>query len=55
MIPNGFKRNLGWRIDHIYATPSLLDRCQDCYVDKDPRGMERPSDHTPVVVTVNPA
>ncbi len=55
MIPNGFKRNLGWRIDHIYATPSLVDRCEDCFVDKDPRGMERPSDHTPVVVTVNPA
>jgi exodeoxyribonuclease III len=48
-IPNGFKRNLGWRIDHIYATPSLAERCEACWIDRDARGLERPSDHTFVV------
>jgi exodeoxyribonuclease-3 len=49
MIPNGFKRNLGWRIDHVYASPALADSCVACSVDKEPRSWERPSDHTPVV------
>ena len=48
-IPNGFKRNLGWRIDHIYASPGLARHCKNCVIDKVPRGWERPSDHTPVI------
>lgn len=51
MIPNGFKRNLGWRIDHIYASPGIVDACTACVVEKEPRTWERPSDHTPVVAT----
>ncbi len=50
-IPNGFKRNLGWRIDHVYANEALAGRCTACVVDRAPRSMERPSDHTPVVAT----
>jgi len=50
-LPNGFKRNLGWRIDHVYASPGLLAASNSCEIDKDPRGWERPSDHTPVVAT----
>jgi exodeoxyribonuclease-3 len=49
VIPNGFKRNLGWRIDHIYASPGLAEHCADCWIDRGPRSLERPSDHTPVV------
>lgn len=49
VVPNGFKRNIGWRIDHIYAPPSLAERCEACWIDKDARTMERPSDHTFVV------
>jgi len=48
-IPNGFKRNLGWRIDHIYASPCLALHCKSCEIDLEPRNWERPSDHTPVV------
>lgn len=44
---NAFKRNLGLRIDHILATPSL--QCVECVIDKLPRSAERPSDHAPVV------
>lgn len=45
---NGFKRNLGLRIDHILATKSLAEHCQSSLIDKAPRALERPSDHAPV-------
>lgn len=46
VIPKAFERNLGWRIDHIYASPALAGRCTGCWIDREPRGGERPSDHT---------
>jgi exodeoxyribonuclease-3 len=46
---NGFKRNLGLRIDHIFASEKLSLICNRCYIDKTPRTLERPSDHTVVV------
>ena len=45
-VRSAFEKNLGWRIDHIYASPSLAERCQRCEIDKKPRSLERPSDHT---------
>ena len=47
-----FRRNLGLRIDHILLSPPLLARAQSCEIDRAPRKNERPSDHTPVVVTL---
>ncbi len=44
-----FRRNRGLRIDHILASQDLAGQCQRCYIDKAPRKLERPSDHTPVV------
>lgn len=49
---NGYKRNLGLRIDHILLSPPLLARLQQCEIDLIPRGWERPSDHTPVIATL---
>ncbi len=46
---NSFRRNLGWRLDHIMATKPLAERSTACYIDKKPRIAERPSDHTPIV------
>ncbi len=46
---NSFKRNLGWRLDHIMATKPLAEKCAACYIDKGPRIAQRPSDHTPIV------
>jgi exodeoxyribonuclease-3 len=46
---NSFRLNIGWRIDHILCAPSLAQSAIDCYIDKEPRGWEKPSDHTPVV------
>ena len=45
----GFRRNAGLRIDLILTSPSMTDACLASYVDKEPRGWDRPSDHTPVV------
>lgn len=45
----GFQRNAGLRIDLILATAALSENCTASYVDKEPRGWDRPSDHTPVV------
>lgn len=45
-IPNGFKRNLGWRLDYIAATEALAGRCLRCEIDTAPRHAEKPSDHT---------
>ena len=44
-----FRRNLGLRIDLILASRHLAEACSGCYIDKQPRKLERPSDHTPVV------
>lgn len=44
-----FRRNAGLRIDHIWVSPPLASRCTASWIDKEPRGWERPSDHTPVV------
>jgi exodeoxyribonuclease III len=44
-----FRRNLGLRIDLVLTSKQLTSSCQACYVDKVPRGWERPSDHAPVV------
>ncbi len=45
---NAFKRNLGLRIDHLLASQKLGATLRSCTIDRDPRGWERPSDHTPV-------
>ena len=49
----GFRRNLGLRIDHILLSPELAARCTAVGIDKGPRKLERPSDHTPVLATLS--
>lgn len=44
-----FEKDRGLRIDHIWTSPPLAERCTDCWIDKDPRGWDHPSDHAPVV------
>ena len=44
-----FRRNRGLRIDLILASNALAENCQSSIVDKEPRKLERPSDHAPVV------
>lgn len=49
---NGFKRNLGLRIDHILLSQELAKSCKSCAIDKTPRAKERPSDHAPVIAEI---
>lgn len=44
-----WQRNRGLRIDHIWASRPLAEKCTDCHIDKAPRALEKPSDHAPVV------
>lgn len=46
----GFARNRGWRIDHHYLTGKLYQQAVKCWIDIEPRRLEKPSDHAPVVV-----
>jgi exodeoxyribonuclease III len=48
----GFRRNAGWRIDHHYLTADLYERAIACTIDIEPRKLEQPSDHTPVIVEI---
>jgi len=49
----GFKRNRGLRIDHILISQALRPFATACTIDKVPRKNERPSDHAPVVLTLD--
>ncbi len=46
---NGFRRNLGLRIDHILCSAALAAECRGCRIDIEPRKHARPSDHAPVI------
>jgi len=48
-----FRRNQGLRIDHVLVSPALVPRVTACEIDKAPRRNERPSDHAPVIVTLD--
>lgn len=54
----GFRRNRGLRIDHVLLNKELNELCRQSVIDKEPRKLERPSDHAPVWVELewdNPA
>lgn len=44
-----FPRNDGLRIDHIFATRPLTDRCTEALIDREERKGKKPSDHVPVL------
>ena len=50
----GFRRNQGLRIDHILASAPVLQSCRACRVDTTLRRGERPSDHAPLVLELDP-
>jgi exodeoxyribonuclease-3 len=43
-------KNDGIRIDHFLLTPQCADLLNDCWIEKEVRGREKPSDHVPVWV-----
>ncbi|MFO0122144.1 MAG: exodeoxyribonuclease III [Inhella sp.] len=48
-----FRKNQGLRIDHILVSETLRGVVTACEIDKTPRKNERPSDHAPVIVTLD--
>ena len=49
-----FQKNMGLRIDLILSSLLLSERCTACFVDKEPRTWQRPSDHAPVIALYRP-
>ncbi len=43
-------RDDGIRIDHLLLTPQCADLLNECWIEADVRGREKPSDHVPVWV-----
>jgi exodeoxyribonuclease-3 len=48
-VKDALRRNIGWRIDHVMVNGAGLKKALACFIDREPRGWERPSDHTPLV------
>jgi exodeoxyribonuclease III len=44
-----WQKNQGLRIDHIWTSASLAEKCTGCWIDKSTRALTLPSDHAPVV------
>ncbi len=47
-----WQKNNGMRIDHFLVSNSLIDNVKSININKDPRGREKPSDHTPIEITL---
>ncbi|NQZ13195.1 MAG: exodeoxyribonuclease III [Alphaproteobacteria bacterium] len=47
-----WQKNDGIRIDHFLLSPAITDRLVSCTIDKAPRGEEKASDHTPIILEI---
>ncbi|WP_106744108.1 exodeoxyribonuclease III [Yoonia maritima] len=45
-----WEKNNGIRIDHFLLTPQCADLLNNCWIESEVRGKEKPSDHVPVWV-----
>jgi len=48
-----WQKDNGIRIDHFLLSPPLADKALNCTIDKAPRGEEKASDHTPVILELD--
>ena len=46
-----FFKDQGLRIDYIFATPPMAERCSACTIDRNARKGQDASDHAPVIAT----
>ncbi len=46
----GWQKGNGLRIDHFLTSPEITDKIKKIVIDREPRGWEKPSDHTPVIL-----
>ena len=47
-----WQKNNGMRIDHFLVSNSLINNIKSININKNPRGQEKPSDHTPIEITL---
>ena len=47
-----WQKNNGMRIDHFLVSNSIINQIKDININKDPRGREKPSDHTPIEINL---
>ena len=52
-MSGAWQKNNGMRIDHFLVSSSLIDSIKDVKINKYPRGREKPSDHTPIEITID--
>ena len=48
-----WQKGNGLRIDHFLTSPEITDLIHSVKIDRKPRGWEKPSDHTPVILELN--
>ncbi len=48
-----FHKDMGMRIDLVYATPPVADAVREAWVDRETRKGKGPSDHAPVIVDLD--
>ena len=48
----GWQKGNGLRIDHFLTTANVSDLIRKVEVNREPRGWEKASDHTPVTITL---
>tara|TARA_Y100000590_G_scaffold312741_1_gene353471 strand:- start:12 stop:794 length:783 start_codon:yes stop_codon:yes gene_type:complete len=46
----GWQKGNGLRIDHFLTTPDITNKIKNVKIDREPRGWEKASDHTPVIL-----
>ncbi len=52
---NAYGRDAGLRIDHLLLSPALAGALKASNVDRDVRGRDKPSDHAPTWIELDPA
>ena len=48
----GWQKGNGLRIDHFLTTPEITDLIKEVKINRQPRGWEKASDHTPVTLEI---
>ncbi len=48
-----FPKRRGLRIDHVYGTAAVAASCTEAMIDRQERKGKKPSDHAPVIVTLD--
>lgn len=47
-----WQQNKGIRIDHFLLSPAIADQLQNVTIDREPRGWDKASDHTPIIIEI---